>query len=89
MTNPQTDEIERVARAMIRQPTKTAPAGCFCTDRCMAPRLFGRQLPCRRGGGVSAGAFPSCNVPRCDNPASADNLCRQHFGEHRDNGGAS
>lgn len=34
-------------------------------------------------------AFPSCAVPRCDNPAGEGGLCRKHFDEHRDNGAAS
>lgn len=37
----------------------------------------------------SSKPFPSCNVPRCDNPAIQDDLCRKHLEEHRDNGGVS
>lgn len=56
-----------------------APAGCHCTDVCMAPRIMGSQQPCRRVGGVPGEKAPptpaTLNWPQSQNvidPAALD-----------------
>lgn len=58
---------------------------CFgCCPLAGPPKINPDRIIC---GGTRT--FPSCNVPRCDNPAIQDDLCRKHLEEHRDNGGVS
>lgn len=33
--------------SLLRKPLPHAPTGCYCTTRCMAPTIQGRQMPCR------------------------------------------
>lgn len=43
---------------LLREPTKSAPAGCYCKGTCGAPIIMGRQQPCRRPGGVPGQPAP-------------------------------
>jgi hypothetical protein len=48
---------------LLREPTTAAPAGCYCSAICMAPRVMGRQQPCRRAGGIPGKPAPQAPAP--------------------------
>lgn len=51
-----------VGPSLLREPAPRAPEGCYCTDRCMAPCISGRQMHCRR----SPPLRPGQPIPRED-----------------------
>ncbi len=34
--------------AALREQKRIEAGGCFCTDKCMAPKIMGVQQPCLR-----------------------------------------
>lgn len=41
------NRIPLATGSLLRPASTQAPPGCYCTDRCAAPVVMGRQTPCR------------------------------------------
>lgn len=65
--------------SLLRKPNEPLPVGCYCAPgRCMAPKVMGRQTPCRdplKAAGVVP--FPE-SLERVDWRAVVDAV-QEHF----------